>query len=205
MQTKFFLDREVSTLEFFDAGNDQPARVSGYGVVYYDGSPGTEYKQGKYITRFMPGSVRTPAGDIKSYFNHDPNLVLGRTDNGTLRISMDGRGVRFEVDLPATSYADDLRVLLARGDVKGSSVSVDIPGDQWKRVDGNYVREIHDATMFELGPVTDPAFAGTSAGLSFDASGDEPEGAAALDAELAKREAFLRGRKVFDLACGLNS
>ena len=34
---------------------------------------------------------------------------------------------------------------------------------------------------------------------------DEPEGAAALDAELAKREAFLRGRKVFDLACGLNS
>src|SRR5579884_3981804 len=55
--------------------------------------------------------------DVRCLFNHDPNMVLGRTASKTLRIEQDDTGLKFECDLPDTDDARDLVELMKRGDV----------------------------------------------------------------------------------------
>lgn len=105
--------------------------------------------------------------DVRALFNHDPNLVLGRTKAGTLRLSVDERGLRYEIDLPDTQVARDLVESLRRGDVSQSSFSftVDADGDEWEqRPDGTYLRRIKRIKrLYDVSPVTYPAYSTTEA------------------------------------------
>ena len=106
--------------------------------------------------------------DARALVNHDPNLLLGRQSAGTLRLKADGDGLAFEVDLPDTSYARDLRVLVNRGDLTGASFAF-IPGeDDWSTVNGRQVRtHTSVAELLDVSPVTYPAYSGTDVALRF--------------------------------------
>ena len=80
--------------------------------------------------------------DVRAYFNHDENLLLGRVSSGTLRIGTDKRGLYYEVDLPNTTYANDLVELMKRGDVNQSSFAFLIDQDRWEQRDGKTYRII---------------------------------------------------------------
>lgn len=120
--------------------------------------------------------------DATALINHDPAMLLGRQSAGTLRLKADGEGLAFEVDLPDTSYANDLRKLVARGDMTGASFGF-IPGDDgtWTRAaDGSQVHTINTVQFLrDLGPVTWPAYSGTGVALrSYDL--DQPTGRSQL-------------------------
>lgn len=53
--------------------------------------------------------------------DHNPGLLLARTSSGTLRLSQDDHGLYFEADLPATTFGNDIRVMVERGDLNGAS------------------------------------------------------------------------------------
>jgi len=55
--------------------------------------------------------------DVRCLQNHDANLLMGRTKNGTLRLAEDSTGLKFDCDFPDTQPARDLHVLLERGDM----------------------------------------------------------------------------------------
>ena len=59
--------------------------------------------------------------DTVALINHNTNLVLGRTTSGTLRLLSDAVGLAFDLDLPNTSYANDLYASVQRGDISGCS------------------------------------------------------------------------------------
>src|SRR2546429_1600764 len=59
--------------------------------------------------------------DTVALINHNTNLVLGRTTSGTLRLLSDAVGLAFDLDLPNTSYANDLYASVQRGDINGCS------------------------------------------------------------------------------------
>lgn len=155
------------------ADGDVPTIV-GYGAVFYNGTPETEYRLfDDLIERIMPGAFANaigPNADIHSLFNHNSSLVLGRTRNRTLRLSVDQRGLRYEVDPPPTTQARDVVELLKRGDVTGSSFEFMPRKVAYVRgKDGQPdIRELHDVELFEVGPVTFPAYAGADAGLRAD-------------------------------------
>lgn len=65
--------------------------------------------------------------DVVALRDHDPSQLLGRTSAGTLRLSTDTDGLAFEVDLPDTTYARDVRELVRRGDLAGASFGF-LPG-----------------------------------------------------------------------------
>ena len=69
--------------------------------------------------------------DVRCLVNHDHSQVLGRTSSGTLRLATTAQGLRYEVDLPDTVVAHDLRELVRRGDINGSSFGFRVTGDQW--------------------------------------------------------------------------
>lgn len=102
--------------------------------------------------------------DARFLVNHDPSMILGRQGSGTLRMAADSTGLAFEVDLPNTSLGNDIRELVARGDLNEGSFGF-IPGaiERSTAPDGKQmrthtqIRELLDASL-----VTYPAYDGTS-------------------------------------------
>jgi len=105
--------------------------------------------------------------DVRAVFNHDPSFILGRTTSGTLKISADDIGLRYEVEPPDTQAANDLLVSIARGDVTQSSFSFQVDEDDWQEdEDGRVVRTIKSfAALRDVSPVTFPAYPDATVGV----------------------------------------
>lgn len=105
--------------------------------------------------------------DVLALVNHNQTLVLGSRAAGTLRLDVDKRGLAFEVDLPGTSYANDLRELVARGDMRGMSFGFQ-PGESTldRAPDGRQLRT-HTSLkrLLDVSVVTYPAYDGTDVEL----------------------------------------
>lgn len=102
--------------------------------------------------------------DVRGLFNHDSNIVLGRTTSGTMRLSLDNHGLRYEIDPPDTQAARDLMVSMGRGDITGSSFAFIAKRDQWtENPDGTVTRRILEFDqILDVSPVTYPAYPATS-------------------------------------------
>jgi HK97 family phage prohead protease len=104
--------------------------------------------------------------DVRALFNHDDNQVLGRSKSGTLRMSVDSKGLKYEIDPPDTQLGRDLVTSIRRGDIDGSSFAFIVRGQKWNETtkDGvtTYLREITDCDLMDVSPVTYPAYEQTS-------------------------------------------
>lgn len=121
-----------------------------------------------------------PKSDVRALINHDVNLLIGRTKVGTARVFVDERGLRYEADLPNTTYANDLIESIKRGDIDQSSFAFTVKRQSWeeeKREDGSIVeiRHIHEVEeLFDVSPVTYPAYTDTTvAKRSYNASREQ--------------------------------
>lgn len=103
-------------------------------------------------------------GDIRALFNHDPNLILGRTTNGTLHLEEDNKGLLYTVKLPDVSYVRDLKVSIKRQDITGNSFGFKTIQDKWtfkpdKELDE---RDLIEVKLRDISPVTFPAYPQTN-------------------------------------------
>jgi HK97 family phage prohead protease len=104
--------------------------------------------------------------DVRALWNHDANHILGRTTAGTLRLSADSTGLRYEVDPPDTQTARDLMVSMERGDVTQSSFGFVCTRDDWKQMpNGEIIRTVLEAALFDVSPVTFPAYLDATSGV----------------------------------------
>lgn len=146
--------------------------------------------------QLMPGcfAAAIPVSDVRSLFNHDVNLIMGRTLSGTLRIKEDEIGLAFENDPPDTSYSRDLQISMQRRDITNCSFGFNVAdkGDSWARdVDypGQFIRSIHKiARIYDASPVTYPAYVDTSCALRSMHSQFDVEEAAEAKAAADKAE-----------------
>ena len=92
---------------------------------------------GRFIERIAPGAFDDViGGDVVALFDHDTRRLLGRTGAGSLRLSIDDVGLRYEVDLDMEDPdAVAVQRKLATRKVTGSSFmfSVAESGDTWDR------------------------------------------------------------------------
>lgn len=111
--------------------------------------------------------VLARADDVVALRDHNPSLILGRTSAGTLRLGTDTDGLVFEVDLPDTGYARDVRELVARGDLRGASFGF-LPGrdELGHAPDGRQLRT-HTSVkrLLDVSVVAMPAYEGTDVTL----------------------------------------
>lgn len=141
-------------------------KIAGYAAVFNQRS---DLLGGTFVEIIAPGAFDDVLNqDTRALFNHDPTYLLGRTASGTLRLSVDERGLAYEIDTPNTQTIRDLVVEpLRRGDMSGSSFAMRVAkgGDTWhEEKDGLIVRTIFKiAELRDVGPVAFPAYPDSSA------------------------------------------
>ncbi len=145
---------------------------------------------GGFVERVDPGLVDETIDrglDVLARYQHDSNMLLGRTASQTLRLTKDGTGLDYDTDLPDTSYARDLAVLLERGDVTGSSFAFRLAadgGDSWGETESGFPeRTLLRGIIIDVAPVVTPAYLDATSGLR---SLAEQRG---LDLDVVKRAA----------------
>ena len=149
----------------FEERSDGPPVLTGYAATFdaYSQNLGGFVEQ---IDRRAFNSTLGREGRVLAVFNHDENQLLGASDAGTLRLSTDDVGLRYEIDLNMSDPdAQRVAAKVARGDIRGSSFKfrTDTGGDEWSETDDGYpLRTLTSVRLFDVGPVTSPAYLGTA-------------------------------------------
>ncbi|WP_290689404.1 MULTISPECIES: HK97 family phage prohead protease [unclassified Haematobacter] len=138
-------------------------RASGRRLEGYAATFGTPAEIGDAFTETIaPGAFQASlAGtrDILALVDHDPGKVLGRTRSGSLRLSEDGRGLAFSLDLPDTQAGRDVLALAERGDLGGMSFGFTVTDEHR----AGSQRELRAVDLFEVSVVCAwPAYPGTA-------------------------------------------
>lgn len=174
-------------------------KVTGYAALF-----DVEYDLGPF-TEVIRSSAFSEANmtDIVALFNHDDNIVLGRTSSGTLEVEVDDIGLKYTVTLPDSPQGQSVYESIRRGDVTQSSWAFVLPpgdeGQKWndemrgdKKIKYRQITKV--ARVFDVSPVTYPANPDTSvAARSMPQENEEPTQLFTyLDATLRLREIELQ-------------
>jgi HK97 family phage major capsid protein/HK97 family phage prohead protease len=105
--------------------------VEGYALNW------NEYDMGAFVERIDPNAL----GELRDYdvhalYNHNYDQVLARSKYGagTLELSQDDNGLKFRFDLPDTTTGNEVRTLVARGDVDQASWAFTVKKERWENV-----------------------------------------------------------------------
>jgi uncharacterized protein len=154
----------TSTVEL-RAADGESQKIVGQALEYNSQS---QLIWGLFRERFMPGAFADTIknDDIRCLWQHDTALVLGRNTRGTLILVETDTALTYECDPPQTTWANDALESIRRGDVSGSSFWFYEPEDEWtENPDGTYLRTIHKARLYEVSPVTFPAYESSNVSL----------------------------------------
>jgi uncharacterized protein len=148
-----------------DTDTEGNSYLEGYAIVFNEESRDL----GGFTEIVSPEAVRqADFSDTVAVFNHDTNMLLGRVTSGTLTLSTDERGVKYRVKIPNTTHGNDVKELTQRGDLVGSSFAFSLAknGDKWEERGDKVLRTITAfGKIFDVSPVTHPAYPTTDVGL----------------------------------------
>lgn len=105
--------------------------------------------------------------DVYMLFNHDENIVLARTLNGSLQLNVEDNGLFQKSNIVATSQGNDIFKLVRDGLINKMSFafSVDRDGETWEigedKKEHRTITKI--AKLWDVSLVTRPAYEATSA------------------------------------------
>ena len=144
--------RTMGTIEVREAEGDEMV-LEGYAAVF-----NSETDLGAFREVIKPGAFDDVMdNDVRALINHDPNLVLGRTTNGTLKLEQDERGLKYRVELGKQQYAKDFYESVKRGDISQSSFAFTIDKQSWN--EERTVRSVDKVRqLLDVSPVTYPAY-----------------------------------------------
>lgn len=147
-----------------DLHADESRHVSGYGAVF-----NSESNDLGFIEVIEPGAIDEDTikrSDIFATIDHDPERVLARSKygEGSLLLTVDDRGLKYDFDAPNTSIGNDLLEYLKRGDIDSSSFAfsldkTDPTAQSWEKRNGQVYRTIkHIDRLYDVSCVWRPAY-----------------------------------------------
>jgi HK97 family phage prohead protease len=160
------------------SGADGASVISGYAAVYNSKSE-VIFENGKLFREIIAPGCFTKTlqenGAIKCLWNHNRDMVLGSRKAGTLTLSDDGTGLKFECrPVNGVTYCDDALRTIQAGNVDQMSFWFVPIHDTWSTdTDGVALRTVTEAKLMEVSPVAWPAYeASTVQARSGDVFGD---------------------------------
>ena len=103
--------------------------------------------------------------DVRALWNHDSNHVLGRNKSGTLTLSEDDKGLKIDILPPDAQWARDLMTSIDRGDIDQMSFGFKTVSQLWEGEYPDEVRTLIEVKLYDVSPVTFPAYPDTEVGL----------------------------------------
>ena len=161
MERRFFQVDDLR-IESRGEGDEKTELITGYAAVFDKWSQDL----GGFREKIKYGAFRKAIrdDDVRALKNHDPNFILGRNKSGTLHLEERKKGLYFEINPPDTPEVNSLKESIKRGDIDGNSFSF-IPhedGDVWDFDKSPAERTLTSVRLFDVGPVTFPAYPQTS-------------------------------------------
>jgi len=137
--------------------------ITGYAAVFNSLS---EEMYG-WKEKIDPGAFAETIGadDIRALKNHNSDYVLGRNKSGTLTLSEDQRGLKIDIMPPDAQWAKDLMVSIDRKDVDQMSFGFRTIDQMWEGEYPDEIRTLMKVQLFDVSPVTFPAYPDTEVGL----------------------------------------
>lgn len=149
----------------FRAEDGESPKIVGYGAVFGKRSENL----GGFVEIIERGAFDgVLENDVRALWNHNADFILGRTASGTMRLSVDETGLRYEIDADADSALVRDLVLrpMQRGDISQSSFGFTIGDDDWTEENGLALRTIKRVDrLFDVSPVSYPAYPDASVAL----------------------------------------
>jgi len=138
--------------------------LTGYAVVFNSNSRLMEDYAGEYYTVIDPSALQRREGrDVKLLLEHDNKQILARENNGSLIVSTDEKGMRFEANLGNSLLQRDVVELVSQGIYSAMSFGVLVQDEKWETYeDKPAVRTITKGELLEFSIVSEPAFESTN-------------------------------------------
>ena len=134
--------------------DSKETRVSGYAALFDTDSRDLGFRE-TISKRAFDGRLED---NVILTFNHDANLILDRNMGGTLQLSVDERGLRYDATLPNTTTGNDVAELMKRGLLYESSFAFTVEEDDWSK-DGDVTRR----EIKKIGRLVDVSIVGVGA------------------------------------------
>ena len=147
---------------------DDSRHVEGYAVVFESQSEDLGFFE--TIDRGAITQELVDNSDVFALLNHDDEKVLARSKNGvgSLKLTVDERGLKYEFDAAETQLGNDLLEYLKRGEINTSSFAFaldynDPEAETWTRKNGANYRTIHKiGYLHNVSPVCNASYSATS-------------------------------------------
>lgn len=142
--------------------------LSGYALKFNKRSENL----GGFVEIITPGALKNAdMSDVRALIDHNPGQILGRTKAGTLKLAVDEVGLRFEVELPGTQYANDLYQNVQLRNITQCSFGFLLApkGDsfEYDKEAGVYLRRLNNISrLTDVSVVTYPAYQDTSVDIA---------------------------------------
>ncbi len=127
---------------------------------------------GWFIEQIRAGAFEgCDMSDAIMCFNHNVDDILARTASGTLTLSVDGVGLLFSFEAPATGKGNDMVELIRRGDINKCSFRFVVEQDEWVYADEKNGLDYDQRTIIKFSKLYDvalvvyPAYKDTEASL----------------------------------------
>ena len=161
------MSKEIRSYQCLDislrADDGEPKKIVGHASVFNE-----EIDLGWFREIVRPGAFKNSIkeDDVRALFNHDSNYVIGRNINGTLSMKEDDKGLAVEIVPPDTQWARDLMTSIERRDITQMSFAFEVVKEMWTSEDDKKdLRELVEVKLWDVSPVTYPAYDGTDVGV----------------------------------------
>jgi len=149
-----------------DSDEETDSRLlTGYAITYnVQSQVMRDWWGDKFVEVIAEGAFDKSLQDrgVLAYWNHNKDILLGNTESETLVLESDSTGVRFDLDLPNSSWGDSVLESARRKDVRGTSFGFRVVDDLISKIeiDGEevYKRTVVEAELYEISPTPKPAY-----------------------------------------------
>ncbi len=166
-------NKEVRSLDYEDAevrSVYESREINGYAILFNKESEDLGGFTELILPSAMDGVILR--SDVFATLNHDRNRgILARSTNGkgSLKLTVDKRGVKYSFDAPKHNLGDELLEGVRRGDIRSSSFGFTVRqggAKMERRSDGSRLRTItqFDA-ICDVSPVYNPAYIDASVAI----------------------------------------
>ena len=177
MPTKQRYERRLDAADFRlrSESEDKPVIVEGYAAKFDEWTTLSKYSDVEVREIIRSGAFKNAiaeAQDVRALIDHNPSLLLGRTQAGTLELSEDEVGLFFRLTLAKTQAAQDLVENLRLGNLSQCSFAFSPRSNgeivTTRQADGLVVTECEliDVDLYDISIVAYPAYPNTTVSVA---------------------------------------